>query len=161
MSVLPYYVQYVQAVGPTVVAVIAALFALYIGLRQWKTAHYRLSFDMYEKRYAMYEATKNFLGTSINLHQTTPENFTAFRNGIRGAEFLFDKETRNHLTKLYHMAWGDQILQAKIIQQPNDPDLKEHEEILKFFEQQDKMLEDMFRPYLDLSKAGLRSYWPW
>jgi hypothetical protein len=22
-------------------------------------------------------------------------------------------------------------------------------------------LEDMFRPYLDLSKAGLKSYWPW
>jgi hypothetical protein len=41
MNELPYWVQYVQALGPTVVAVIAALFALYIGLRQWRTAHYR------------------------------------------------------------------------------------------------------------------------
>jgi len=44
--------QSVQALGPTVVAVIAALFALYIGRRQWKTAHDRLSFDLFEKRFA-------------------------------------------------------------------------------------------------------------
>ena len=165
MTELPYWMQSVQALAPTIVAIIAALIASYIAWRQWRTAHYRLALDMFEKRFAVYEATKDFLGTSINLHQTTPQNFIVFRNGIRGVEFLFDKQTRSYLMELYSMAWRAQNLRTKIPQQPNDPDLgtfiKDEEEILKFFLEQDKMLEDMFRPYLDLSKVGLTSHWPW
>jgi hypothetical protein len=61
MSELPYCVQLVQALGPTVVAVIAAFIAGYIAWRQWRTAHDKLSLDLFEKRFAVYEATKNFL----------------------------------------------------------------------------------------------------
>jgi hypothetical protein len=64
MDRLPWWEQHVQLLGPTVVAVIAALFALYIGLRQWKTAHDRLAFDLYEKRFAVYEAVKNLINTA-------------------------------------------------------------------------------------------------
>jgi hypothetical protein len=41
-------VQYIQALGPTVVAVVAAGIAGYIAWRQWRTAHDKLSFDLFE-----------------------------------------------------------------------------------------------------------------
>jgi hypothetical protein len=45
MSQLPYWVQYVQALAPAIVAVIAALIAGYIAWRQYETARYRLCLD--------------------------------------------------------------------------------------------------------------------
>jgi len=54
----------------TVVAFLAALAAFYIGLMQWREAHYRLSFDMYEKRYKVYEAIKDL----INNEEVNPED---------------------------------------------------------------------------------------
>src|SRR6516165_2867269 len=84
MNELPYWVQYVQALGPTVVAVIAALIAGYIAWRQWRTAHGqwrtahdKLSFDLYEKRFAVYEATESFLTTAIVVGRITEEDCKA------------------------------------------------------------------------------------
>jgi hypothetical protein len=165
MDQLPWWAHYVQALGPTVVAVIAALFALYIGLRQWKTAHDRLTFDLYEKRFAVYEATKNFLNTVRYQEQVTGEDYTALYNGIRGAEFLVDRATRSYLTTIAGMAWKAQTIRTKLVDHPNHPQadklFEEEERILEFLLEQGKTLETMFGPYLDLSKVGLKSYWPW
>ena len=157
----------------TVVAFLAALAAFYIGLMQWREAHYRLSFDMYEKRYKVYEAIKDL----INNEEVNPEDLKAFYDGIRGAEFLFDDETRNFIMKIGQMARSASNAREHLerhrerqLERPNQPSydhpradklLDKEEEMLNFLATQGQMLEEKFRPYLDLSKAGLKSYWPW
>jgi hypothetical protein len=154
MNELPYWVQYVQALGPTVVAVIAALIAGYIAWRQWRTAHGqwrtahdKLSFDLYEKRFAVYEATESFLTTAIVVGRITEEDCKALFKGIRGAEFLFDGGTKDYLMNIRNQAW---FAWPKSARQLTDDELT----VLK---KQSEALEGMFRPYLDLSKAGLTS----
>jgi hypothetical protein len=163
MSQLPYWVQYVQVLGPTVVAVIAACFALYIGLRQWKTAHYRLTFDLYEKRFAVYEAVKNLINASTG--GVIQKDLDEFYEGIRGAEFLFDGETRKFVMKIGDMAWRAETARARRQRSDHRPQtdklIDEEENILNFLSVQAEAIEDIFRPYLDLSKAGLKSWWPW
>jgi hypothetical protein len=44
--------------GPAIVAVVAACIAGCIALRQWWTARDRLRFDMFERRFAVYESKK-------------------------------------------------------------------------------------------------------
>jgi len=159
MSQLPYCVQYVQALGPTVVAVVAALFALYIGLRQWRTAHYRLSLDMFEKRFAVYKAVKDFV-FKASWGSPTRGDFQAFAVGVRGAEFFFDGKTRDLIIKIGDMVFRAHITREQLDQHPDHPQaqnlIKEEEEISKYLlELQGKALEDMFRRYLDLSKVGL------
>jgi hypothetical protein len=83
---LPQWAMYAWALGPTLVAIIAAGIAGYIALRQWWTARDRVKLDMFEKRFAVYEATKSL----INKRPITPNDMGEFYNGIRGAEFLFD-----------------------------------------------------------------------
>jgi hypothetical protein len=158
MSELPYWMQSVQALAPTVVAVIAALIAGYIALMQWRTAHYRLSFDMYEKRFAVYRAAKNFLTTAIIQGQVTGDDYRALYNGISGAEFLFKQKTSTYLMNIRDKAWKAQFIRAQHTK--TDKLIDEEEDILKFLSDQNEMLEDKFKPYLDLSKAGLKSYWP-
>ena len=79
-SQLPLCVQYVQALAPTFVAIVAAGIAGYIAFRQWRTAQDRLSFDLFEKRFAAYEATQRLIST---LHGLTPEDMGDFYDGIR------------------------------------------------------------------------------
>jgi hypothetical protein len=157
-SQLPLWVLYVQALAPTFVAIVAALIAGYIALRQWWTAHDRLSFDLFEKRFAVYQATQTLIST---LHGgLTPEDMGHFYEGIRGAEFFFDGDTRNFLMNIGDMALRARSKRFQLEQQPNHPNLdqliKEEESILNFLRQQDQNLERLFSRYLDLSKVGLR-----
>jgi hypothetical protein len=162
MSQLPYWVQYVQALAPAVVAIIAALIAGYIAWRQYKTAHYRLCLDMFEKRFAVYKATQNLIIAVTSHGGATREELGEFYNGIRGAEFLFDGETRDFVMKI-----GDMVSRARMARvrrersdhHPRTDELIDEEEnILEYLsELHGKDLEDKFGRYLDLSKAGLTS----
>ena len=114
-SQLPLCVQYVQALAPTFVAIVAAGIAGYIAFRQWRTAHDRLSFDLFEKRYAVYQATQGLIST---LHGLTPEDMGEFYEGIRGAEFLFDGETRKFLMNIGDMALRARMKRFQLEQQP-------------------------------------------
>jgi hypothetical protein len=166
MNELPYWVQYIQALAPTVVAVIAALFALYIGWRQWRTAHDKLSFDLYEKRLAVYEAIKK-LSDIATVHvdpealhgsRVSTEDLHAFYNAIRGAEFLFDGDARKFLMTIHDMIWEANNALVRLKRSPRhypgelEP---EEEKLVKFLSQQNRALETMFKPYIDLSKVGL------
>jgi hypothetical protein len=153
MSQLPSWIQYIQALGPTIVAVVAAGIAGYIAWRQWRTANYRLSFDLYEKRYRVYVATHNFLMTAINQGRVNGDDYRALYNGLQVAEFLFDKETTSYLMNIRDKAWRAQAIGHRLVQ--SQPD--EEEAILKLFLEQSDALVEIFRPYLDLSKAGLKS----
>jgi len=147
--------------GPSVIAVIAALVAGYIALRQWQTAHYRLRLDMYDKRFVVYEAVKS-LASTIGLHgQVTIDDLGEFYHGVRGAEFLFDGDTRDFVEKIGIMAFKARMMRASLDKQPDHPrEAKlsdEEEDILDFIRNQSEHLEPLFRRYLDLSKAGLLS----
>lgn len=161
MSEFPYWMQSVQALGLTVVAVIVALIVLYIGLMQRRTAHYRLSLDLYEKRFAVYEAIKTIIITAHLHGGVTQGDLDAFYEGIRGAEFLFDGRTKDFVTNIRQMAWKASNARARRQRSETDKLIDEEQDILDFLSEQAGALENMFRPYLDLSKAGLKSYWPW
>ena len=169
MDRLPLWALYTLTLGPTLVAIIAALIASYIAWRQWKTAHDRLTFDLYEKRFAVYETVKNFINAAtvhriITLKDLSADEFRAFHDGIRGAEFLFGGEARDFINKTGAMAVSINATIKELQGQPDDTRSdrfieEEAEELVKFL--LDQPVEDIFRPYLDLSKAGLRSWWPW
>jgi hypothetical protein len=161
-SQLPQWVLCVQALAPTVVAIVAAFIASVIALRQWRTAHDRLSFDIFQKRFAVYEATKTLINRAAIHGQFTPDDLGEFYNAIRGAEFLFDGETRTLLMSIGDKAFTARMRRAQINRQPNHPSLDtlidEEENILDFLRDQDRNLEGHFSRYLDLSKVGLRQW---
>jgi len=160
MNQLPRWMEYVQALAPTVVAIIAALIAGYIAWRQWRTAHYRLCLDMFEKRFAVYEAIKNIINTAYLHGGVTQGDLDVFYQGIRGAEFLFKKDTKDFVANICQMAWKASNARARRQRSETDKLIDEELDILDFLSGQAEGLENMFRPYLDLSKAGLTSYWP-
>jgi hypothetical protein len=52
---LPYSIQIIQALGPTVAAVIIGLVAAYVAYQQWRTAHARLKLDLFNQRFEIFQ----------------------------------------------------------------------------------------------------------
>jgi hypothetical protein len=159
-SQLPWWVLYVQALAPSTVAIVAAFIAGYIAFRQWLTARDRLCFDLFEKRFAVYETTKKLINTAALQGQITQEDLGEFYSGIRGAEFLFDGETREFLNTIGDLAFKARMRRAQLNQNPNHPNLDqlidEEENVLDFLRNQEGRVENLFRRYLDLARVGLR-----
>jgi hypothetical protein len=159
---LPPLMLYVQAVGPTVVAIIAGFIAGYIALRQWRTAHDKLRLDMFDRRIAVYDATKA-LTNMASLHgQVTMEDLGRFYETIRGSEFLFFGETRKFVTNIGITAFKARMARASLQKSANHPRedrlLAEEQEMLDQLRAADEKLEKLFARYLDLSKVGLRRW---
>jgi hypothetical protein len=136
---------------PTLVAVVVS----YVAWQQWRTARHRLRFDLFEKRAAVYEATKEIITVQLHGH-ITREELGEFFGAVRGAEFLFDGDTRDFLEKIARMGFRARMASFASERHEHKPELvDEVEDILEFLQQQGPHLEKLFAKYLDLSKVGL------
>ena len=157
MTQLPFWTQYVEVLGPSFVALVAGLFGSYIVYRQWWTGQYRLRLDMFEKRYAVYEAIKSLIGTAELHRHITSEDVGEFYNGVRGAEFLFDGATRKFIKKIGDMAFRARMARAALSKEHMRADrlIAEEKDVLVFLRDQDAVLERTFGRYIDLSTLGI------
>jgi hypothetical protein len=157
---LPDWVQYIQALAPTVVAFIIGGVAAYIAWRQWETANHRLRLDLYEKRFGVYSAAKTLLNRAALHGAVRMEDVGEFYDGVRGAEFLFDGETKDFVMTLGTMAIKARLKRSQLERHPDHPRadklIAEEEDILDYLRTKDETLEELFRPYLDLSKITAR-----
>jgi hypothetical protein len=157
-SQLPLCIQYIQALGPSIVAVIVALIAGCIAWRQWRTAHYRLLFDLFDRRLAVYKATRKIISHVGLGGQVEKDDFFELDRAVEGAEFLFRGEAREFFRKIRIMCEGILILEL-IVNKSAAEDEKQRlttrkNEMLSFIGQYNaeiEKFENMFRPYLDLS----------
>lgn len=70
-----------------------------ISLAQWWTARSKFRLDLFDRRWAIYQATKGLLIEICAHAQMRDEEERKFREGIRGARFLFDAKIEDYLTK--------------------------------------------------------------
>jgi hypothetical protein len=156
---LPYAIQLVQALGPSSVAVVVGLFAAYIGWRQWKTANHRLRLDMFDRRYATYEATKFLFGQIALNGSVTPTDFADFRDKIRGAEFFFKGEAKQFFNRVLDLLWRAYMARSRQKHTRDDRVLNklldEEDKCLELLEREGPNLEKILSKYLDLSNIGL------
>jgi hypothetical protein len=117
---------------------------------------------LFEKRAAVYEATKDLINTIQAHGQISAEDLVEFYGGIRGAEgaeFLFDGDTRNFIMNIGEMGFRARMARLASERQLHIPTadklIDEEEDILQFLQEQAPNLEKMFGRYLDLSKVGL------
>src|SRR4030043_326557 len=76
-----------------------ALFLAYIAWRQYVNSRYRLKFDLYNKRYKIYDAV-NQLSTNILKSDKPKEALLEFNAAVNEKDFLFDKEVLEYLDQL-------------------------------------------------------------
>jgi hypothetical protein len=77
----PYWTQVLSALLTPTIAVIVAI----IAYRQWKTAQNRLKLDLFDRRFAVYDAARNLLSSVMTSGEAKNDEMLKFlRSYARG-----------------------------------------------------------------------------
>jgi hypothetical protein len=79
---------------PTVAAA-----AVVIGCAQWWTARNKYRLDLFDRRWAVYVATREIISAIFTHAMTNSDDNRKFLQGIRGARWLFDERVDIYLRK--------------------------------------------------------------
>ena len=154
MQQVPFWFQIIQGLGPLAIAAMVG----YVAYRQWRTARDRLRFDLFEKRYVIYERIQTIIIAALSAHPPNSEEILDFYRGTRGVEFLFGPEIEIYLGELRDSLGRLAGLQRHLaLGQTQDPnytvDLNEVHEMKLYFERQLMIvMRAKFIRYLSLAR---------
>ena len=138
----------------TMVGVIVAIFAAFIAALQMVIARQKLNHDLFDKRFAVYVATQDYLAKCINNDGGTREDTGAFYAAIRSAPFLFDRKTNDFLGEVMQNSINMQVF-GKHTNKPELPDYQRFVEIhlksMEWVASEFPKLADRFQNSINLS----------
>jgi len=82
------------------VALFIGLVAAFIGFQQWRLAQRKLKYDLFDRRYKVFEVTRVFLASVLQEVEARDEFLRDFTVGTSDAPFLYPKETVAYLDSL-------------------------------------------------------------
>ena len=97
---LPIWIEYVKVIGTPVVALVAAVVAGGISYRQWSTARKKLKFDLFEKRFHVYEDAAKLITLTAGPEPVEWDKIVALTASFSSARWLFDSEISSYLARL-------------------------------------------------------------
>ncbi len=138
-----------------ILTVVIAFIAVYVACQQAKTrkAQYRL--NLYDKRFAVFKATRCFLGDIAKYAKIVDASDKMFWLSVVEAEFLFKNDVVTFLKELGKKSTALISIQTQLHGQdrltPGDERnlaSKENSELIGWFIEQGKGLGKRFEPYL-------------
>lgn len=146
------WVDYFSALLTPVIAVIGVA----VGLNQWHTNRNRLKHELYQRRYAQFEAVTRLLGTAVAQGFVQPSDETDYHTGTRGVSFTYGREMYEYLAK--HV-WTPVINLRELNFKMGDQNLSDEERheanrdrvlLTKDLLRELVHIEEKFAPYLEL-----------
>lgn len=129
--------------------------AIQIQKDQWRVSRAKLSLDLFDKRYKIFEATWTELSQAIQRGPVGVSN-PNFTNLLPQAQFLFGLEIRNYMSEIASKTTELWMIQKKIEANQNilPPDLSQRNtELMEWFSKHAiDECRARFGPYLDFSK---------
>ncbi len=103
------WVDYLQALlTPTIATVVALITYL-----QWRTNALRLKHDRFDRRFGMFEATRDFLSDLIKHGDLKEDARLAFLSATSGARFIFGKKIALYLDNIHSKACDLECVQSE------------------------------------------------
>jgi hypothetical protein len=146
-----HWTQILSALLTPTIAVVVAM----IAYRQWRTAQNRLKLDLFDRRFAVYDAARNLISSILTSGKVKDEETLKFLTRTREVKWLlndgiaeyFDKEIWGQAVELETL---DTELQILTVQAERVSNVKKRSEIKKWFRDQYKVLDEKFTPFLNL-----------
>lgn len=150
-SSVPAWITILSALLTPAIAILTSL----IAFQQWRTNRNKLKLNLFDRRYVYYEAARELLGCISVSGKVTEQVMFEFHRKTRGAQFIVgDSIARYFDQELYSKANDLKCLYAELECVEVGPDrnenLRNQKEIKKWFYDQSKVLDKLFRPLLDL-----------
>jgi hypothetical protein len=134
---------------------VIAVAAAFIAWQQWRTNRNKLKLDLFDRRFAIYDAARTFIGQLLaGTHASDAQTFD-FLSRTRDAEFILDKDIADYLFKqIYQRALTLTTLRSEMEGLPMGEErtnnVQRQREIREWFLQQHEALAQAFSKYLAL-----------
>lgn len=151
MNCDPHWTNYLAALLTPTVAVLGSV----IAYRQWRTAQNKLKFELFDRRFSVYEASRNLLASIMTSGKAKDDEVFKFLSATREAKWLLNIEVATYLEKeLYHKAIDLQTIQATLeglpVGEERSANVMKQAEIKKWFMAQYEVMDEKFSPFLEL-----------
>lgn len=90
--------HWTQVFSALLVPTVAGL-GIYIAYRQWRTANNRLKLDLFEKRFAVYDAARKFLTSIVASGKVTDEELSKFALGTLEARWILNDDIARYFNE--------------------------------------------------------------
>ncbi|HVB98810.1 MAG TPA: hypothetical protein VNJ12_05685 [Candidatus Dormibacteraeota bacterium] len=161
-SSLPLWVRVLQALAVPVIASVG----VWIASQQMYIARTKLRHDLYDRRYAVFQATRQFLDEASVRIIVSDDTFRSFALGTADAAFLFDDALAAYLTEMRGHAKKAQGISMAMENFPAGDKKAQAsaaagEQFIWLMQQIDG-LADRFRPFLTLDRRSRSARrFPW
>jgi len=123
----------------------------------------KLRLDLFDRRYKVYDATRNFLGAIIREAKFTNSELFEFYARTSDAEFLFGADVVDYLGQIrkraVHMQTAQQLFEPLPVGDERSRHVQAAHDDLSWLSDQITAMTKTFAPYLGFSNVRLR-VWP-
>lgn len=152
MNCTPHWTSYISALLTPVIAVLGA----YIAFRQWRLGQNKLKLDLFDRRFSVYVAARDFLAGIMTSGRAKDDEIFKFLASTREAKWLLNDEVADYLQKtLSDKAIRLACLQAELegvgVGDVRSQNVSEQTEIKQWLLSQYEILDTHFSKYLQLA----------
>ncbi len=153
-SQLPLWLQYTQALAVPLLALVIAGFGTWIALQQMQIARVKLRHDLYDRRFAVFEATRKLLTEVLVDAAVSYDQVRAYVACTSASVFLLNEEISTYLEEIHKRANRLQNIKHSMNAIPAQRTALADEEaqILSWLIAQLPELATKFKPFLMLDK---------
>jgi len=125
-------------------------------INQYRLQRFRWRLALYDKRYPVYLATKEFLIGIMARHNVSNDELYNFLRNSKDKEFLFGKDVKEYLEQLYLKGLDLQTVEKEVDQHPVGDErtnlVHQSSVIFKWFRGQYESVDKVFGEYLTVAK---------
>jgi hypothetical protein len=147
---LPWWMQWLQAVALIAIPVIGA----WLAYKQARIAEAKLNLDLYEKRFAVFQAARKLLSKVSQQTQVDMRDIDEFTLDVLDAGFLFNERVEKYLDGLRNKAldlWAlSEELKAENDQNKRADLIRKRSTLFKQLVHEFPVARETFKPYLVL-----------
>lgn len=92
-----HWTEYLQAIGPTLIAI----FVAWIAFQQWRVNQANLRERLFERRMKVLEDTRRHVSALLVTGKVQQEDFDEFTASYRASRFLFGKDIEDYLQEIW------------------------------------------------------------
>lgn len=151
MTCEPHWTSYFSALLIPTIAVLGA----FIAYRQWRLGQNKLKLDLFDRRFSVYDAARNFLAGIMTSGKAKDEDIYKFVGATREAKWLLNSEIAAYLHEvIYKKALALASLQAELegigVGTNRSKNVTDQRVIKEWFMAQYEVLDEHFSKFLKL-----------
>jgi hypothetical protein len=82
------------------IAIVLAIFIAFVAFRQWQTARNKLKLDLFDRRWRIYDGTRDAIAYTLRENHIPMQQYIEFAALIQDADFLFNEPIHKYLQKI-------------------------------------------------------------